>query len=549
MQRTAASSLALLHFGKFRSFLQLCAKTARIRCGLRRDAACAGQRACLHATATARDMPARCDSVADWDLTDEEIQRKPPSYSAHKHWSMPRRDGHVRLSTEEDEADATEGGHPGLRRPGSAACGVNLLRWRTAMLAVAFTPWLLVLALLVEHQFAPAAHSDAMSKSSEQPVPPHAAESVPPEAAWEAAPPPPPLQHVVLSRSPEPQPRPPTLRMPPPPGPPNLRCYAQRYPDLLLGFCKNDLAQCNWPGLRRHWADAGRTEGRTFACVVEPPRPPPPPRPPGPPPPSGLPSPPPSPCPPPPRPPIAENNVLKQLHSRFHRSPDTAAWDASGTLADAGILIHVFDGWEEREEKSIWRARGGISCSLIFRDQRPRGHYSIPMYTAWASGVQGIIFRPGPTTRILCGNAADSSVGKCKVHWCPSVSLSQDTYDPARTRGDDGAAGCYGSWKPQDFGVFLRRFVKYNKAVRAAMSHRLNYNEIIVDGGHWTDSLPNSIEAFFTSDDLGRKEEQEDLAKMQHQLFLQTYSLNAAQVPLLKLDPTNWDEPFRVFDT
>ena len=143
-----------------RASAQLCAKTARIRCGLRRDAACAGERACLHATATARDMPARCDSVADWDPTDEEIQRKPPSYSAHKHWSMPRRDGHVRLSTEEDEADATEGGHPGLRRPGSAACGVNLLRWRTAMLAVAFTPWLLVLALLVEHQFAPAAHSD-----------------------------------------------------------------------------------------------------------------------------------------------------------------------------------------------------------------------------------------------------------------------------------------------------------------------------------------------------------------------------------------------------
>ena len=304
-------------------------------------------------------MPARCDSVADWDPTDEEIQRKPPSYSAHKHWSMPRRDGHVRLSTEEDEADATEGGHPGLRRPGSAACGVNLLRWRTAMLAVAFTPWLLVLALLVEHQFAPAAHSDAMSKSSEQPVPPHAAESVPPEAAWEAAPPPPPLQHVVLSRSPEPQPRPPTLRMPPPPGPPNLRCYAQRYPDLLLGFCKNDLAQCNWPGLRWHWADAGRTEGRTFACVVEPPRPPPPPGPPGPPPPPGLPSPPPSPCPPPPRPPPPPpspppgtgQGIVDQLNAQW------LAGRPADSLADAGVLMRVFDKRSDKDRPS-WYGGG-----------------------------------------------------------------------------------------------------------------------------------------------------------------------------------------------
>ena len=254
-------------------------------------------------------------------------------------------------------------------------------------------------------------------------------------------------------------------------------------------------------------------------------------------------SPPPPPRPPPPQPSATE--VIKQLHSRFHRSPDTAAWDASGALADAAVLVHVFDGWEQKNGQS-WAAQGSISCSLIYGSLRPRGHYSIPTYSAWASGVQGVIFRPGPTTRILCGNAADSSVGKCKEHWCPSVSLSQDSYDPTKTRGNDGPAGCYVSWKPQDFGVFLRRFTKYNKAVKAAFSHRLDYNEIIVDGGHWTDHLPDSIEAFFTSDELGMKEEQEGLAIEQHRLFLQTYHLSAAQVPLLKLDPTNWDEPFRV---
>ena len=484
----------------------------------------------------------------DWDAMDEETPRQPARYSTRKHW----RAGHIRLSTDDtDENEAAEADshtYSGSTCLG-ATCGGGALRWRSVLLAVALTPWLLALALLAENQLlAPLARPSAASKgSSKLPLPPmpREAAAAPPADVRpypEPSPPPPP--------PPPPPPSPPLPTPPPPPAPPDLLCYAQRYPDLFAGFCsKASIApDCDWPALRQHWAGAGRAEGRTFACVVAPPLPP---APPGPPPPPGLPSPPPPPRPPPPRTPTARFGNLEQLHARFRRSPygipgNPTPWDAQGTLADAGILVHVFDGWESRSAGNSWSAQGGISCSLLYHDQRPGGHhrYSIPIFNAWASGVQGIIFRPGPKTRILCGNAVDSSEGKCKEHWCPSISLAQDTYDPTSTKGDEGAAGCLGSWRPQDFGVFLRRYTKYNQLVQAVYHKRLDYNEIIVDGQHWTDNLPDSIEAFFTSDNQGRKDE--DIARGQHQLFLQEYNLNAAQVPLLKLDLENWDEPFRV---
>ena len=234
--------------------------------------------------------------------------------------------------------------------------------------------------------------------------------------------------------------------------------------------------------------------------------------------------------------------MLQRILARFHHKPYTAAWNAGGNLAETAVLVHVFDGWENRGNS--WSAKGDISCSLLYGDLRPRkGRFSVPVYSAWASGVQGIIFRPGPTTRILCGNAGDSGNGRCKTQWCPSISLAEDTYDPSASGGKGGAAGCYGSWLPQDFGVFLRRTTKFNQQVQAVFRHSLDYNEIIVDGSRWTENLPQSIEAFFTSDDLGHKDM--DVARGEHRKFLDRFSLDAAQVPLLHLYQSNWDaHPF-----
>ena len=86
-----------------------------------------------------------------------------------------------------------------------------------------------------------------------------------------------------------------------------------------------------------------------------PPHSPPPPRPQVPPPPPTLspplpplPSPPP-PCPPPPS--LAEMRVA-ELSARFHRKP--YGDDGWKLLADAGVLVHVLDGYEDQH--AVWRA-------------------------------------------------------------------------------------------------------------------------------------------------------------------------------------------------
>lgn len=96
-----------------------------------------------------------------------------------------------------------------------------------------------------------------------------------PSPSRKPPPPPPPPPH------PRAKPPPPPLLMPPPAPPPppplwpparsaaELQCYVRRYPDLLSGYCKGDLALCNWPRLQRHYDTAGRREGRLIACQAQ----------------------------------------------------------------------------------------------------------------------------------------------------------------------------------------------------------------------------------------------------------------------------------------
>ncbi|KAL3907194.1 MAG: hypothetical protein SGPRY_010266, partial [Prymnesium sp.] len=45
-----------------------------------------------------------------------------------------------------------------------------------------------------------------------------------------------------------------------------LECYAQRYSDLLLGYCNGKLKECDWKALEWHWQNHGRFEKREFGC-------------------------------------------------------------------------------------------------------------------------------------------------------------------------------------------------------------------------------------------------------------------------------------------
>ena len=62
----------------------------------------------------------------------------------------------------------------------------------------------------------------------------------------------------------------------------------------------------------------------------------------------------------------------------------------------------------------------------------------------------------------------------------------------------------------------------------------------------WNAQLPKAIEAFFVTKDKWTGRYPDVQATEAHRKFLQAYGLTKKQVPLLLLDPANWEEPFSV---
>lgn len=243
------------------------------------------------------------------------------------------------------------------------------------------------------------------------------------------------------------------------------------------------------------------------------------------------------------------------INARFHREPFGASWSADGALPDAGVLIHFLDQWEPRGgdgKSQAWRAwkredEGAasgfhieMSSLLIYAGQQPSccPELPIPVYIKRKdTDLAGVVFRPGATTKILCGSASDRSGKRCNegIGWCPSVPLEGDSFDPHADRM--GGDGCGGTWRPEDFGVYLKRSCQWQREVQAIWGKRHDYNEILLDGAHWTEHLPDAVEAFVGT---GRMEE----AREQHWDFLRLYGLTKEQVPLLRLDTSDWRDPF-----
>ncbi|KAL1504518.1 hypothetical protein AB1Y20_010920 [Prymnesium parvum] len=230
-------------------------------------------------------------------------------------------------------------------------------------------------------------------------------------------------------------------------------------------------------------------------------------------------SPPPPPLPPlsPPSPSSPPLRRVAALNARFARHPGFAAWRPTGELADAGVLLHAFDGWEDHARP--WRAAGDQSAFLVYQANGFAGG-TIPVFHQTGGGV---IFRPG-VTRLKCAKGGDSG-GHC-TRWCTAAGGVGDVAS-YQYPGD----GCGGSWRPEDIGFFLQRQCAWQRFFR-----RLEYNEFIVDGDAWTSSLPDTIEAFFQIRDGGADA---------HRAFLKAFRLSEEEVPLVEMDIRNWDAPFR----
>ena len=221
--------------------------------------------------------------------------------------------------------------------------------------------------------------------------------------------------------------------------------------------------------------------------------------------------------------------AIRELNRRFHRAPWEASWSADGALADAGILIHTLDGWEQHTAKYAPTTSGPgaveQSASMVFAAQHVAGQ-PLPLFASGTAG--GLIFRPGPSTKVMCGKAKDSA-GTCSVWhppgvdpWCPAVSGDVANRGVWSEPGDT----CGYAWRPADVGHYLQRLTAFQQ-------HRqtLNYNEIIIDASWWQSHLPDTVEAVFGD-------------RAVYEQFIATYRLSAERCPFVSIDLYNWEEPF-----
>ena len=155
------------------------------------------------------------------------------------------------------------------------------------------------------------------------------------------------------------------------------------------------------------------------------------------------------------------------------------------------------------------------SASLIFAANGFDGGV-IPIFHG--RGGTGFILRPG-VTQIRCGKGSDSG-GHCgQRHWCPSESSVGDV-SQFQYPGD----GCGGSWRTEDFGIYLQRQTEWQ-----LLNRRLEYNEIIYDGSG-VHTNQDTVEAAFGNTEAIRH-------------FLASHGMGP--VSFVELDLTDWNQPFR----
>ena len=251
--------------------------------------------------------------------------------------------------------------------------------------------------------------------------------------------------------------------------------------------------------------------------------------------------PPPPPPSPPPLPSVAATVPSHEvINARFGRDP-YSSWSS---VPSAGVLVHCLDGYEDHSQQWLPGAdRAEISASVIFASQRiPEAKNSIPTF---GCNNGGVIFRPG-VTRVLCGAPGDCG-GTCHA-FCDAPSGGSRSSQRDQFPGDDcrfngqPATGLR-AWRTSNIGSFLRRVAEFQQTAKRSF-----YNEILVDPKGWRSRPERAVEAIFvdgTPNGFGEEPEVNEEVASLHRQFLAEFGLSAELNPLLMLDRSNWDSPFR----
>jgi len=245
--------------------------------------------------------------------------------------------------------------------------------------------------------------------------------------------------------------------------------------------------------------------------------------------------------PPPPSPDNAASTATK-INARFYTGK------ASSDLAEAGVVMHQFDHFEDKHERWVCPSNGEfagrVSTFIAFRRMKARAdRVAVPLI-----GMGGGVIID-PSIPIKCAYGDDGSTykapGGCYQSQCSRDHPWTNRWDGAPPCGFGNKGQVWAAWQPQDLDIMLSLYVEHSQRYRKPQFYS-GYNEIIYGCNAWNSHLPTTIEAFFVIAGGWESQNRNGPTANLHRAFLQRYRLSEDNVPLLTFDPENWNRPFTV---
>eukprot|EP00327_Prymnesium_parvum_P010636 CAMPEP_0184389672 /NCGR_PEP_ID=MMETSP0007-20130409/12690_1 /TAXON_ID=97485 /ORGANISM="Prymnesium parvum, Strain Texoma1" /LENGTH=260 /DNA_ID=CAMNT_0026739109 /DNA_START=9 /DNA_END=788 /DNA_ORIENTATION=+ len=196
--------------------------------------------------------------------------------------------------------------------------------------------------------------------------------------------------------------------------------------------------------------------------------------------------------------------VVNEINARWqHGTP-------SNNLSSAGVMLHLFDDYEDKANGRPWRMCRREQCP----SQIEIDHLSCSVVNAQ---------RPA----IFPGGAAEGIILSADAQFL--CAYSKDVGSGAASyRG-----GCNGKQTRQGY-------YKLPHTLQGAMEEQsaMAYNEVIVGRTWWEQHLPHNVAAVLVlkwrATPKGPQLHNDSQARMTHSSFLREYSLSSEQVPLLR---------------
>ena len=272
--------------------------------------------------------------------------------------------------------------------------------------------------------------------------------------------------------------------------------------------------------------------------------------------------------------------------------------------AQVGVLFRQFDGlevydrpWEACEQgchTTLFHedttnkgpgVPGRLSASISYRGLRERTDRK-GISLAWADRAGYVIRNEEISLQCLYGkDAAVRMATRTSANWpqapapaeaadrAPPLSRSWQTYNLESPTPGCNAEYCQpenaGAWavfggspcgfsdyhppayRPSDMKIFLERYAEHGEAWKPPDFHS-GYNEVIISSSNMNKHLPRAIEAFFVLNESHADGDRTGKfginVRQTRKDFIAKFQLEPTEVPLLLMDPYNWDEPFSVLD-